>query len=301
MLCDNFMYRSGALNLFHTKLLLVVKPIIFAIFILSSSSFASIVVKGGDSAENAESQSQIRNLLSAEDTSQKRLVVAVGADALTSHLSSGDNTPVIAVMITSAGFKSVIDQFPNKPPGNVSAIFADSNPNIMVALAKALSKNSRVLIARTTATSSVLALDQSWKAKDVELVTLAPGDTKNVIARMDHFDILVAIPDKTLYNATTMQPIVSSLYRRQKFIIGYSKGMTNGGALASVASDQRQVDFELLKFTRAFAKSGILPPPAYPVEFSIYLNRVLSHSLGIDDIDESVLRNDIQLELGETK
>lgn len=229
----------------------------------------------------------IKSTLS-EDLTNTDVVITFGLSALQHQLSVDDKRPVVSLFVPSHTYQQTIINIPSDK--KVSAIYADPNPLHLIFLTRILFKPSKILVPYTSETLSLLPLNKA----NVTNLFLTPGDTRGLIAATDQYDVVLALPDKTLYNATTIQPIVSSLYRRKKFIVSYSLGMLKSGALASIVIDTQDLVVGLEDQLRTFISKGSLPPASYSQSFSVSVNRTLASSLDINALDDDVIAKQIR-------
>ena len=96
-------------------------------------------------------------------------------------------------------------------------------------------------------------------------------------------DVLLALPDPTVFNEHTTQNILLETYRRQKPMVGYSHAYVVAGALAAVYSTPRQIGRQVGdEILRLRQRGGTaLPPPHYPRYFTVEVNTRVARSLGV--------------------
>jgi len=223
--------------------------------------------------------------------SPRPLVVTLGETELITQLSTSEQTPILALLINSSTYYDIIESFKLKPHGPVTAIFSDPDPRLQIQLARALAPGKSIMIAGTAGvTNDPLKTISEFGGQGIDLLLYAKGDIKPLIADMDRYDVLIAVPDSNIYNVSTIQSIITSLYRREKFIIGYSIGMVKAGSLASVISSKDQMALQLRFAISQYLSTGALPPPSFPTNVSVAVNKSVARSLGIVNTDEVELQ-----------
>jgi hypothetical protein len=274
------------------RIFLVTLSLVF--IYISSPSFGAIEIKAPNSQEYVPYLDTFHKALELLPTSTRPLIVTLGHSELLKQLDSLDQTPVLALLVTSANYKQTIDQFKDKvPTTHISAIYSDPNPMLQIALSKQLSSNRRILIAATHGNlPNLTSIVQPLRA-DVSTIIIPDDDLKPLFIAMEKYDALIAVPDSNLYNVTSIQSIITSLYRRDKYLIGYSQGMVRAGALATVSTDKEQISIQMRAIIERYFSSGELAHAAYSSEFSVFINKTLARSLGVYNVDENELKKRI--------
>ena len=118
-------------------------------------------------------------------------------------------------------------------------------------------------------------------------------DIKNAL---NHSDVLLALPDKSIYNSNTVKNILLTSYRHRKPIIAFSRNFVNAGALASIHSSVEQVVQsasslieQYFKLNHRFEKSV-----NHPQSFDISINSQVFRALDISIPDVDKLRQAIK-------
>lgn len=103
-------------------------------------------------------------------------------------------------------------------------------------------------------------------------------------------DVLLAVPDSTIYSSSNVRNILLSTYRQNVPLIGISQGYVNAGAIAALFSTPEQLAEQSASTAIAYAQSGRWPASQYPKTFTIAFNQQVAHSLGIELDSEEVIR-----------
>jgi len=114
---------------------------------------------------------------------------------------------------------------------------------------------------------------------------------------VDHSDLLLALPDKNIYNSHTVKNILLTSYRHRTPVIAFSKNFANSGALASIYSNKEQIAGTITSIIVSYLNSGYTFNKRiyYPEEFSITTNKQVFKALGIktpdlDKIKEKIVK-----------
>ncbi len=108
---------------------------------------------------------------------------------------------------------------------------------------------------------------------------------------LDSVDIVLAIPDKRVFNRRTARNLLLISYRQKVPLMGYSKAYVNAGALLAVYSTPRELGQHIAEtiLLTATTRQWRLPPAQFPRYYSVAVNERVARSLGIYIDSESVL------------
>ena len=112
----------------------------------------------------------------------------------------------------------------------------------------------------------------------------------NINEVLNNSDILLALPDKNIYNSQSVKNILLTSYRHRKPVIAFSKNFADAGALASIYSSTEQIAQSASNLVGQYFKSGqrFKKSVNYPQAFDISINRQVFKALdlSIPDLDE---------------
>ncbi|NOR41719.1 MAG: hypothetical protein GQ572_00165, partial [Gammaproteobacteria bacterium] len=112
-------------------------------------------------------------------------------------------------------------------------------------------------------------------------------DIKDVL---NHSDVLLALPDKNIYNSKSVKNILLTSYRHRKPVIAFSRNFVEAGALAAIYSSTEQIAQSASDLVGQYFKSGqrFKQSVNYPLAFDISINRQVFRALdlSIPDIDK---------------
>ncbi len=115
----------------------------------------------------------------------------------------------------------------------------------------------------------------------------------NLHAILLNSDVLLAMPDAEIYNASTIRNILLASYRNKVPLIGFSPAYVKAGALCAVYSTPEQIAKQSLGLIQEFLTTGVLPEAQSPKEFEVSINEQVAHSLGLNIKSASQLRSEI--------
>jgi len=221
------------------------------------------------------------------------LVVAVGMKAAESA-ASDPRSPILAVMVPKSGYDSLF--LGQKMPQGISAIYLDQPWERQVDFLYAVlpdvervgllySPETRLEISPLL--NSVANHGGSVVAQSVQSAERLFSSLERVLSGSD---VLLAIPDSRIYNATSIRNILLTSYRHEVPLIGLSQGYVNAGALAAIFTLPEQIAEQTAKQIVAFEQRRGLAAPSYPEHFTISLNNQVARSLEIRLPSESDIR-----------
>lgn len=227
------------------------------------------------------------------------LIVTIGLQAAQQVISNADQrTPVLSVLLPHASFETIPN--PARLKRKLSAIFIDQPPQRQLDLLCAVLPSARsvglvigpanervVETYRALASSRGLTIIAERVARETELYPVLQS-----VLRAS--DVLLALPDPYIVNASTAQNLLLTSFRFRVPVIAYSAAYVRAGALAGVYSTPPQIGLEAGQVVRQFLKTGAMPQPKYPRYFTVSVNRPLADSLGYSIADEAVISQRLQ-------
>ncbi|MDD2701278.1 MAG: ABC transporter substrate binding protein [Sideroxydans sp.] len=204
---------------------------------------------------------------------------------------------MLAGMLSSKTFQQMRSGKMSASP--VSALFLDQPLVRQVALVRAtLPSLKRVGVLYTPASDFVAQPLQRELAKQgAQLVTMAVKPDDNLSGRLDELlaqsDILLAVPDSTIYNSSTIRNILLGSYRRGIPMVGLSAAYVSAGALCAVYSTPEQLAAQSAAMVSAFLHQGAMPVPQFPKLYQIALNAEVARSMRFNIRSAEALRIEI--------
>ncbi len=140
------------------------------------------------------------------------------------------------------------------------------------------------------------ALKKCARKNNIELYKVNIGAPRYLINRvrnaLSHSDLLLALPDKNIYNSETAKSILLTSYRYRKPLIGFSRNFVNAGALAAIYSKPGSIAKSAVTIIKKFLhkKYPYRNKIHYPDDFNISINKQVFRALDIDIPDTSDLK-----------
>lgn len=229
---------------------------------------------------------------------RRRMVyVAIGPNALREVAGRRCDCVVISAFTSSQVWRAIVDKLPPARARAMTAVYAEPAPADQLRLAALLYRRpvrAAVLLGPETAFLLPHLLPQLLPQLlpplpgQAEVLHVARGDDlSDVLARTGRAEVLLALPDSTVYNPENIRNILLSTYRRKQGVIGFSADMVKVGALASTYSEIEDINTQVAELAAGFAASGRLPPPQFPRYFRTAINEGVARSLDVDVSEEA--------------
>lgn len=221
------------------------------------------------------------------------LVVAVGMKAAEAA-TSDPRSPILAVMVPKSGYDSLF--LGQKAPSGISAIYLDQPWERQVDFLYAVLPDvERVGLLYSPETRlEVSPLLNSVANHGGSVVAQSVQSPERLFSSLERVlsgsDVLLAIPDSRIYNATSIRNILLTSYRHEVPLIGLSQGYVNAGALAAIFTLPEQIAEQAAKQIVVFEQRRGLAASSYPEHFTISLNSQVARSLEIRLPSESEIR-----------
>lgn len=280
----------------------------FLLFLLSTTAqAATLVLIIGDAGKphrefqetlsEALRDSSWRIVASTQEPSSAQatnpdLIVTIGNEALRKTLASNLAQPILATLITRQSYDRALSESINVPR-RISAVLLDQPPSRQAFFIRQLLpdvKRVGLLLGSDTRTQLarfLQAMNQRnlrLEHEEVESETVLLPALNSVLARSD---LLLSIPDSSIYNRATIKSVLITTLRSQKAVIGFSESMVHAGAMAAIHTTPVQAARQSAQLILGLGAS--LPPPQYANAFTLSLNQSVAQSLGIKLPDEAAL------------
>ena len=217
---------------------------------------------------------------------RRRLVyIAIGPTALREVAGRRCDCVVIAAFTSSQVWRAVVDKLPPARAKAMTAVYAEPAPADQLRLAA-------LLYRRPVRAAAILGPETGFLLPTLlgqaEILHAGRGaDMSDLLARIGRSEVLLALPDSTVYNPENIRNILLSTYRRKQGVIGFSADMVKVGALASTYSEIEDINAQVAEMAASFAAGGELPPPQFPRYFRTAINEGVARSLDIAVSDEA--------------
>ena len=230
-----------------------------------------------------------------------RFLVAIGSQAANAAVASHIDVPLLVTLLPRSAFdRLAAERRRAADPQPLSALYLDQPIGRQFDLIRLAMPNARRIGVLLGAESDhrYPALQKAAQEKQMHLaVQRVSGDSEIAPALqklLPEIDVLLALPDPSVFNASTIQPILLATYRQQLPLFGFSAAYVRAGAIASLHSTPVQIGNQAADMLRTALAKGQLPPPRYSGQYTLATNPHVAHSLGIPLEGEAALMQRLQ-------
>jgi putative tryptophan/tyrosine transport system substrate-binding protein len=235
---------------------------------------------------------ELRVIIADEVASGKlinsQLTVAVGVKAANAVAALADDTPALAILVPRQSYEALHWAPASTAIRQKSALYLDQPVRRHFGLIRVLTPDRlRVGLLLGVATGTrIQELEAAAKSAGLQLHVQRLQDHENLVTALrgvlHRSDVLLALPDPDVVNPANIRHLLLTSYQYRDPVISYSPGYVKAGAMAAVFSAPNQIGRQAGEMVEVFLRTGRLPSPQYPAEFTVQINPHVAHSLGID-------------------
>ena len=216
-----------------------------------------------------------------------RVIVTLGYESLRQVLEARPRVPVLAALIPRSGFERLLRDHASVRPA-VAALYLDQPiGRQMDVIRLAFGAGHRVAVLLGPESSwqrSLLTASASAQGFSLQLAEVGASQTvAHALADvLEGADVLLALPDTQVYNATTVGNVLMSSYRARVPVLAFSPAYVRAGATLSLHSTPVQVGQQVALMVRQHLQAGAVLTNQYPADFAITVNERVARSLDLD-------------------
>jgi hypothetical protein len=216
-----------------------------------------------------------------------RLIITLGSDALRHVAGRNLRPPVIAGLIPRLSYERVLQELNRKNTSTIAALYLDQPFGRQLDLLRlALPHVRRVgVLWGPESVSQQPLLTAAMQGRGLELSEGIYTDGQPLISplrnALNDADVLLAVADGAVYNATSTSNILLTSYRAKTPVMAFSPAYVKAGALLSVHSTATQAGAQLGTMANHFLQTSVLQASQYPSDFNITANEYVARSLGL--------------------
>jgi hypothetical protein len=220
--------------------------------------------------------------------------VVVGPAALRRALEMDLKGPLVSVLTSSQTYRQLLplEGGSARDRSVVTGLYADAPPSAQLQLIAAIFEG-RVTVGVLLSEASAYQerpLRQAASHLGIELLlekTAPSSDVVRSLTRLRGAQVLLAVPDSTLYTPDTLRAILESTYRRGMPVIGFSSATVAAGTLATAHCAMDDVLADLVDLLEGLGTPGMaLPEPRFPSRWRVAVNASVARSLGVPITDK---------------
>ncbi len=209
-----------------------------------------------------------------------RLLVTVGNNAFDFAVQFG-TAPILATMLLRADLGGRLRPQSAAIPLDVPL------GDILTRMQSVLPGKTRAAIIRTLGANSVPQSTLAFEAKAAGM-TLKVLDCPRpetllqlILSLRGQGDFVVCPPDGTLYNGTTVRPLILASLENRLPVIGFSESFVRSGAVAAVYPDYFEVGSQAGEMARNYVAGASLPLNEKPRKLKVAANPRVARLLGL--------------------
>ncbi len=203
------------------------------------------------------------------------LIIVVGKRPIKTALDKADSKPVLGIT-TSA--------LPQTP--GLSQLVIQQPLCRHFRLIRSLSDEIRTVSVISQNPNTIKKLEQCAKQNHLLLKPVIKREHESlasVVSKALESDVILALPDKSIYNANTVKNILLRSYRKRIPVVGFSRAFVNAGALAALHSDPEHIAEQVATLVKQYFELGKLPAhPVFLEHYEVLVNHRVSDSLELD-------------------
>jgi ABC-type uncharacterized transport system substrate-binding protein len=223
---------------------------------------------------------------SVKSVNADTLLVPIGDELMaTTHATVNDTQSILFFYASSTAYRRL------PPRRGETALFRDQPLQRQLELAALLLPNARhaLVLYRDNLPEIQPAGGPSQLGISYRDANADRDWVRKMAQWIQHYDVLIGIDDRELYNRESIRSILLTTYRQGKVLIGPDRGFVNAGSLASVYSTPEQYLQQLQRMVQAWLHNHALPPAEFPRDYQLTVNRQVADSLGLRLPDDKIL------------
>ena len=221
------------------------------------------------------------------------LIVAVGSQAFRQVLARGGQIPVLATLIPRLPYEKLVAE--NTSRGRrISGIWLDQPAARLASFLRLLlpGKNRIGLLTSNQTRLQVSQFRQAFSAAGL-IVDSEDSDTEQTLlpslnTLLSRVNVLLAIPDASIYQRDNIKSILITSYRYQRPVIAFSPAFVKAGALAALYSTPAQMAHQSADLIHTYGIA--LPPAMAPSQFAVTINQNVAQAFDLKLQDEADIR-----------
>jgi putative tryptophan/tyrosine transport system substrate-binding protein len=221
-----------------------------------------------------------------------RIAVAIGTLACRAVAESSTTMPLVCALVPRSAYEKIAAGVRGR---GVTAVLLDQPVSRQMALIRLTARDYREVAVLLGGESASLARALTQGAAEhglrlattrVESIEDLPGALQSAL---DNADVLLAVPDSSIYNARTLQNILRAGFQTKVPLFAFSPAYVRAGALAAVYSTPAQVGAQAAAWIARYLEGRPLPAAQAPREFEVSVNRNVARALGLTVDDDQTL------------
>jgi len=210
-----------------------------------------------------------------------RLIITIGGEALEAAIARKVDVPLVATMIMRS------EQAHG--PRFASAIHLDIPvADILAELKSMFPQKTRVAVIRNPALAGQVDNAALTRARQqgFSVVVVDCRNPEELLRALrslkGQVDFVLCLPDNTLYNGTTVKPLILASLDSHLLVVGFSRSFVRAGAAIGVYPDFRDVGVQTGEIVRRQLAGQTVTPEDGPRKVVVAVNQRVIRLLGVD-------------------
>lgn len=307
------------------------KNLLFFILLLLTTSLLQPAYPGTSNQERSTQKKHVHIIYEPDNTLHENIIKKLSASLNKTRseinistitpderIKTEDSDNNLIIGIGSSGMQNANENYPE-----IRKLFISTNPN-KYKLDKIKNKDDAILYMTQSYCRQIRfikSLNARWKTisilnskekpvgsasiqqcankYDIKIHIVTTSSEENITEKikhaLHHSDVLLALPDRNIYNSKSVKNILLTSYRYRKPVIAFSKNFVIAGALASIYSDTDQISQSASKLVEQYLDSDTWSQQVnHPDDFNIEINRQVFMALELTTPDNGVLKKAIE-------
>jgi len=238
--------------------------------------------------------------LASQPAGSMQAAVAVGTQAARALALRDPRLPVLGTLIPRTSYERILaESGHSRDSGRFSAVFIEQPLERQFELVRqALPGTPRVgLLLGPESAPQLDTVRGAATARKLRLNVQRVVDAQDIYPALQRLlgetDVLLALPDPTVFNSGTVPHILLTTYRQRIPLVGFSAAYVRAGAVLALYSTPEQIGRQAAEMLRSGLAAGHLPPPQYPRQFVVGINPHVARSLEIVIDDAETLQRKV--------
>jgi ABC-type uncharacterized transport system substrate-binding protein len=214
----------------------------------------------------------------------KTFVVAIGHGPMKIACAQTKYQHVIVVGMSSIDFATNASNCALK---TISAVYADASPMAQLELVAAIFGARCNIVVFTSDASKFTepAIAGTARAMNLNISVERVKDNIPVFRLLNSHptaDVLLAIPDRSIYTPVNVRLLLEATYRRSKPMIGFNVSTVQAGMLAAAYASTEDIAETVEEMAKKFFVQHEMSPPMHVRQWHVAINESVARSLNID-------------------
>lgn len=225
------------------------------------------------------------------------LLIPVGQLAFEKTIERYGNYPILVTLISRFGFSKIVKKlYTDNNNANVGAIYLDQPLIRYFNFAQlALPNNKKLGFLLSNEYRNIFTEFDSTVTQYLHHIEIYNKDDnliRSLSRVMENSDVIVALPDFSIFNRRNTHNILLSSYRKLIPVIGFSGSYVKAGSLAGLYSTPELIGKQTGEVINTLANTNPIGklPRLHAKYFQISVNNKVARSLGLPSLDDIVLR-----------